>query len=57
MHAATVTTNPLRPADPNAEINERVARRFLTGDPNQMPNNYEDLYLLTRVLYEDRLDR
>ena len=52
-----MTTNPLRPADPNAEINDRVARRFLTGDQNQMPNNYEDLYLLTRVLYEDRLDR
>ena len=57
MHAATVTTNPLRPADPNAEINQRVALRFLTDDPNQMPNNYEDLFLLTRVIYEDRLDR
>ena len=57
LHAARVTTAPDRPGDPEAGINQRVALRFLTDDPNQMPNNYEDLFLLTRVIYEDRLDR
>ena len=58
MHAASVpSTGELTLVDPNVEISRRVQPRFTTEDVNQMPDTYEELFLLIRALYEDRLDR